>query len=90
MFGEPERRAVQWLLRRLRVVYRRRTFTTRQAEDLYVRERRPAKDAGWGNRPGDDGWVRMNARNALCCAVQLGLLVRLRRGVYQFVKGGKV
>lgn len=90
-FTNPERRVPRWWLRDLyRFAGSDRidpSFDTSYAVWLYTTLRKPSPRLACP----DLGWVKMNARNALSCAVQVGWLKRLKKGLYRFTaKGRKV
>lgn len=58
------------------------TFTTSEAEELYITQHREPHE-GTG-RASDTYWARMSARNTLTMAVQRGFLERVERGHYRF------
>jgi predicted transcriptional regulator of viral defense system len=82
MKGRPNK----LFLRNLRALFGRGTFTTKQAETLYLG--RHMKDKRYLEIDGkpvlDTYWARMSARNTLTMATQRGLLTRIEKGVYTF------
>jgi hypothetical protein len=66
------------------------TFTSKIAEDLYVRNHYygwkgvKTKTLAMSRNDTDTGWGRMSARNTLYRAVRLGILRKPSRGIYYF------
>ena len=66
-----------------------RKFTLAEAYEIYIK-----RVEAWTERKGgrvegvrmDLEWTLMNARNTVCKAVYVGILIRVRRGVYRFSK----
>lgn len=99
-FKTTRRRTNMSFLRTLKKEFGRRQFTTTQAQDVYVERHcehspttsRPAsRHPEYSSASGlegvrrDPSWKWMSARNVLYGAVDLGLLIRVRRGVYRFI-----
>lgn len=76
IWANPKRYVIKWLNIELRKKYPN-GFTAMQAQEFYYDNRKGPKD-------GEHCWVFMNARNHLCCSVQLGFLVRVSRGIYRW------
>lgn len=73
-FANPESRVISWFVDVLRMNFPD-GFTTRQAIVQY---------RAWHkcSHRRDQYWCEMNARNSLCCMVQIGILTRVSKGVY--------
>lgn len=88
-----ERSINKRFLNTLRERFKKRSFSTHEAEALYLSDHARPRTA-WYVKEGDPApvldhsgdcqWPCMSARNTLCAAVQHRMLRRVTRGVYRF------
>lgn len=96
IWKNAKRYVVKWLAEDLRKKYPE-GFSTKQAVDMYYdgrkcswRNENTAERHSRARIPFDpkkasvDNWTYMNACNSLCCMVQLGMLIRVKRGQYKW------